>query len=61
VEWATDCFEDLGLSPAAWRIAVKAGLNGKTAKRPVVKTAIDKAVAFLKSQMDLNYSEADAA
>lgn len=61
VEWATACFEHQGLSPAAWRIAVQAGLNGKAAKRPVIKAALDKAVAFLKSQMELNYAEADAA
>lgn len=60
VEWATSCFAAKGLSPLAWRIALLAGLNGRSAKKPVVKAALDKAVAFLKSQIDLNYSEACA-
>jgi hypothetical protein len=61
VAWATTHFERLGLSPAAWRIALKAGLSGTTAKRPVVRVALDQAVEFLKSQLDLNFSNASVA
>jgi hypothetical protein len=56
VEWATAIFEKLGLSPAAWRIALKAGLSGEVAKRPVVKEAIERAVDFLKSQLEFTFS-----
>jgi hypothetical protein len=61
VAWAASHFKSEGLSPPAWRVALYAGLSGEAAKRPVVEAAVDEAVAFLKVQMELNYSERDAA
>jgi hypothetical protein len=61
VEWATSVFRAQGLSPASWRIALLARLSGDAAKALVVKAALDNAVVLLKSQMELNYHEANAA
>jgi hypothetical protein len=61
VEWAAAQFQKQGLSPSANRLFVFAGLSGRTAKKPAVKAALDRAVEFLKSQMELNYSAVSAA
>lgn len=61
VEWAASVFEAQGLSPASWRIASLACLSGDAARVPVVKVALDNAVALLQAQMKLNYTEANAA
>jgi hypothetical protein len=56
VEWAAGCFAQQRQSPASWRIALLAGVNGTAAKVPVVKAALEKAVAFLKAQIEFEYS-----
>jgi len=61
VDWAAQCFAEQGLSPAWWRIVQLAGISGKLARIPTIRAAIDQAVAGLKSQMELNYSEIHAA
>lgn len=61
VEWAAAQFQKQGQSPSANRLFVFAGLSGRTAKKPAVKAALDRAVEFLKSQMDLDYSFVSAA
>lgn len=52
IEWATAHFQKQGLAPAAWRIAVFAGVGTPTAKRPVVKAALAAAVGSLKAQTE---------
>lgn len=61
VAWATSHFKSQGLSPAGWRVALHAGLSGETAKRPVIRAAIEQAVVFLKAHMELSSSDPDAA
>lgn len=60
VRWATGVFQAQGLSPASWRIALLACLSGDAARAPVVKAALDNAVALQQAQMDLNYIEQNA-
>jgi uncharacterized protein (DUF2384 family) len=61
VKWATSVFQAQGLSPASWRIASLARLSGDSARVSAVSAALDNAVDLLKSQMELNYQEANAA
>jgi ribosomal protein S4 len=61
VRWAASVFQAQGLSPARWRIALLASLGGDVARFPIIRAALDNAVALLKSQMQLNYHEANAA
>lgn len=61
VKWAASVFQSEGLSPASWRIASLARLSGDSARVPVVRAALDDAVALLKAQMELNYAQQDAA
>jgi hypothetical protein len=58
VEWAAANFAEQGLSPSRWRIVARAGLTSKVAKTPVIAAALDRAAAFLISQMELDYSDA---
>lgn len=61
VKWSASVFQSQGLSPASWRIASLARLSGDAARVPVVKAALDNAVASLKAQMELNYGQQNAA
>jgi len=61
VEWAASVFRAQGLSPASWRIALLARLGGDVARIPIIKAALDNAVDLLKSQMELNYTQQNAA
>ena len=61
VKWASSVFKSQGLSPASWRIALLARLSGDAARVPVVKAALNDAVDSLKSQMELTYTQQNAA
>jgi hypothetical protein len=61
VKWAASVFRSQGLSPASWRIALLARLSGDAARVPIVKAALDDAVALLKAQLELNYAQQNAA
>lgn len=61
IEWAAAEFKKQGLSVGLWRIALHAGLSGRTIKKPAVKAALDKVVESLKAQVDLAYSTVSAA